>query len=302
MKLPENYMERVYSGWLGKVIGIRLGAAVEGWSYERIQNVFGSCGSIPPSKNFAADDDSNGPMFFIRSLEDCRDLRSFSAQDVADALLNYAPMSTDFLVGRLWCLHRAYGLSEPAQRHSRAPQRQCGAERLHHGGADRRANLHRPLGPGIPGNPEQAARLGKKSRQRHPRRQRRVGRRLCGLRHQPGLCGAQPGGCPGKGLALHPPDCEYARVVRAVTAFYREHPDNWRECFRYVHDNFGYDKYPGNCHIIPNAAVMILSMLYGGGDFAKTLCICNMCGWDTDCNGQCGLHHGCALRPGRHRL
>ena len=25
-------------------------------------------------------------MFFIRSLEDCKDLRSFSAQDVADAL------------------------------------------------------------------------------------------------------------------------------------------------------------------------------------------------------------------------
>ena len=87
MKLPENYMERVYSGWLGKVIGIRLGAAVEGWSYERIQNVFGELWEYPAQyKNFAADDDSNGPMFFIRSLEDCKDLRSFSAQDVADAL------------------------------------------------------------------------------------------------------------------------------------------------------------------------------------------------------------------------
>ena len=42
-------------------------------------------------------------MFFIRSLEDCKDLQSFSAQDVADALLNYAPYRARiFLVGRLW--------------------------------------------------------------------------------------------------------------------------------------------------------------------------------------------------------
>lgn len=84
MKLPENYMERVYSGWLGKVIGIRLGAAVEGWSYERIQNVFGELWEYPAQyKNFAADDDSNGPMFFIRSLEDCKDPAELFRQDVA---------------------------------------------------------------------------------------------------------------------------------------------------------------------------------------------------------------------------
>lgn len=52
----------------------------------------------------------------------------------------------------------------------------------------------------------------------------------------------------------------------------------------YVHDNFGYDRYPGVCHIIPNAAVVALAMVYGNGDFDDTLNICNMCGWDTDCN------------------
>jgi hypothetical protein len=29
---------------------------------------------------------------------------------------------------------------------------------------------------------------------------------------------------------------------------------------------------------------MILALLYGEGDFSKTLNICNNCGWDTDCN------------------
>jgi len=53
---------------------------------------------------------------------------------------------------------------------------------------------------------------------------------------------------------------------------------------RFLIENYGYDKYPGNCHVIPNAGVIFLSLLYGAGDFSRTQCICNMCGWDTDCN------------------
>ncbi len=29
MSIPKDYFERVYSGWLGKIIGIRLGAPIE---------------------------------------------------------------------------------------------------------------------------------------------------------------------------------------------------------------------------------------------------------------------------------
>jgi hypothetical protein len=87
-----------------------------------------------------------------------------------------------------------------------------------------------------------------------------------------------------KGLSYIPADCEYARAVRAVADYHAENPANWRDCFQYVYDNFGYDRYPGNCHIIPNIAVMVLALLYGKNDFSDTINICNMCGWDTDCN------------------
>ena len=29
---------RIYAGWLAKIIGIRYGAPVEGWTYEKIKN------------------------------------------------------------------------------------------------------------------------------------------------------------------------------------------------------------------------------------------------------------------------
>ena len=98
MKITENYMEKVYAGWLGKIIGIRLGAPIEGWTYQRIRDVFGEVWSYPADyKNFAADDDSNGPLFFIRALEDCEDSNNFSSKDVANALLNYVAAYIDDL-------------------------------------------------------------------------------------------------------------------------------------------------------------------------------------------------------------
>jgi ADP-ribosylglycohydrolase. len=68
--------------------------------------------------------------------------------------------------------------------------------------------------------------------------------------------------------------------------YYYAHPDNWRDCLNYIQEYFGYDKYPGVCHIIPNLCVMIMGMCYGKNDFSKTLTIINQSGWDTDCN--CG--------------
>ncbi len=51
-------------------------------------------------------------------------------------------------------------------------------------------------------------------------------------------------------------------------------------------------KYGGNCHIIPNCAIVLLSLLYSEDSFATALMIANTSGWDTDCNSG---NVGCLL-------
>ncbi len=46
-ELKKEWIEKIYAGWLAKIIGIRLGAPVEGWTYEQIKSVYGKCRDYP---------------------------------------------------------------------------------------------------------------------------------------------------------------------------------------------------------------------------------------------------------------
>ena len=58
-----------------------------------------------------------------------------------------------------------------------------------------------------------------------------------------------------------------------------------KECFDMIHSKFDEYTSHGWCHTIPNAMIVVASLLYGGGDFAKSICMAVETGFDTDCNG-----------------
>lgn len=57
------------------------------------------------------------------------------------------------------------------------------------------------------------------------------------------------------------------------------------KCFADIHREF--DEYDSHCwtHTISNAEIVAASILYGGGDFGKSICLSVQTGFDTDCNG-----------------
>ena len=286
MPIPSDYIERCYAGWLAKIIGIRLGAPIEGWTYERILKTFGELTDYPKRYNdFAADDDSNGPMFFLRAMDFLKPGQELTPQHVAEALLNYAPREHGFFwwggygvsTEHTAYLNLAHGIPAPrsgsVQQNGSTVAEQIGGQ-----------IFIDCWGLVSPNNPEQAARLATAAASvTHGGNGVHGGVFIAvcialafGMRDVKEIIEAA--------LAYIPADCEYARAVNAVRAFHATGEGGWRDCFAYIHDNFGYDKYPGNCHIIPNSCVIVMAMLYGENRFSDTINICNMAGWDTDCN------------------
>lgn len=91
------------------------------------------------------------------------------------------------------------------------------------------------------------------------------------------------------GLSHVPGDSEYAKVVREVIALHDRYPD-WRDTRREL-----IAEYPNACDpVYADAGVVTLALLYGDGDFDKTICIAARCGSDTDCDtATVGALMGC---------
>lgn len=90
--MQREVLEKIYAGFLGMNAGIRLGAPVEPafWDSENIRKYYGELhGYVKDYKHFAADDDANGPVFFLRALDDMENFGEPTPQDVAEAWLNY---------------------------------------------------------------------------------------------------------------------------------------------------------------------------------------------------------------------
>ncbi len=73
--------------------------------------------------------------------------------------------------------------------------------------------------------------------------------------------------------------------------WWRQYPDDWRECWFQVQKKYAADiGCPGgvldsyNIDAVVNGAYIAIGLLYGGGDFGKTVDISTRCGFDSDCN------------------
>jgi hypothetical protein len=116
-----------------------------------------------------------------------------------------------------------------------------------------------------------------------------------------------------EGLKSIPAESSYAHVIRDVLAWHAAHPDDWRATWRLLEDKWDRDDVcpdgaltPFNIDARINGAYVVLGLLYGGGDFAKTLEVATRSGQDSDCNpssaaGVLGVMLGYEGIPDRYR-
>ena len=300
MALPDDYLERVYAGILGKLIGVYLGRPFEGWTYERIMREIGPIEYYVHERFgdplVVTDDDIAGTFTFIRALDDSGQSEDITSEDIGKAWLNYIVEKRSILWwggNGISTEHTAWlnlkrGIRAPAsgsiQENGQTIAEQIGAQIFIDGWA-----------LVAPGRPSLAAKLAREAGRVSHDGEAVHAASLWAAMEAEAFVSSDMNHLIDTGLSELPGDCLIASLVADIRRWRREFAD-WRDTRKKIAMHYGYDRFPGNCHVVPNHALMIMAVLYAPDDFQLAQMIVNTSGWDTDCNaGNVGCLHGIML-------
>jgi ADP-ribosylglycohydrolase len=301
MALPADYAERVYAGVLGKIVGVYLGRPFEQWTHREIEERLGEITgyvtghpAIEPSKRddplVLTDDDISGTFTFLRALE------------------HYGPEVTPEQIGRTWLnyvierrstfwwggvgvsaehtvyMHLKDGMRAPetgsAAVNGKVLSEQIGAQIFIDGWA-----------MACPGDPERAADLARRAAGVSHDGEAAFAAQVVAAMEAQAFVEPDIGRLLDTGVALIPRDCVITRAIGDIREWHAADGD-WRRTRERIEERYGYCRYRGLCHVVPNHALIVLGLLYGDGDFDRSLTVVNTAGWDTDCNSG---NLGCLL-------
>jgi ADP-ribosylglycohydrolase len=294
-----RFAEQTYAGVVGKLVGVYLGRAVEGWTYNAIRKRFDEIDYYVHDKVnwplIVPDDDISGTFLFYRALEDNGYPRDISGKAIGDTWLNYIVEDKTVLwwggLGRS-TEHTAYlrlkaGIHPPmsgsAKLNSRAMAEAIGAEIF----IDTWALVN-------PGNPELAADMARKAAQVSHDGIAVEAAVLLAAMEAEAFVQRDINKLIDTGLKYARNE-ELARVVGDVRNQVAK-ASHWREVRQWLEENHSYRHYPGCCPMMPNHALLLASFIMGGDNFQEGLKIAVSSGWDTDCNaGNLGCLNGIRL-------
>jgi len=90
-------------------------------------------------------------------------------------------------------------------------------------------------------------------------------------------------------LRALPQKSKYAKCIQDVIDGHKRNPSDWRKTWHELQNKWGEVDVCGGLDVFNidakiNGAYIVMGMLYGGGDFEKTMEISTRCGQDSDCN------------------
>lgn len=288
LALPVNYEEKVYAGVLGKIIGVYLGRPFEGWEYRRIMAELGPINYYVHEKLgmplIVTDDDISGTFTFVRAMQDYGHKIDLTPEQIGQTWLNYLIEERTILwwggMGNS-TEHTAYlrlkkGIKAPEsgsiRLNSQVVAEQIGAQIF----IDGWAML-------APGDPALAADLARRAGSVSHDGEAIYGAQVVAALEAQAFVEQDMDALLDTAVTFIPRSSIIYRLINDVREFHAKEPD-WQKARQFIEDRYGYDKYGGNCHMVPNHALIVMSLLYGDDDFQKSLMIVNTSGWDTDCN------------------
>ncbi|MEZ4670744.1 MAG: ADP-ribosylglycohydrolase family protein [Anaerolineae bacterium] len=296
MAIPADYSERVYAGVLGKIIGVYLGRPFEGWTYERIMQELGEIQYYVHERLrvplIVTDDDISGTFTFLRALADYDYSPDLTPAQIGQTWLNYIIQNKTIL----W-----WGGRSNSTEHTAYLNLRNGIEAPHSGSIALNSKVvAEQIGSQIfidgwamvaPGDPELAADLARRAGSVSHDGEAIYGAQVLAAMEAQAYVDSNINNLIDCAVSFIPHDSTIFRLIEDIRGWHAKEKD-WRKTREQIAARYGYDKYGGNCHMVPNHALIIHSLLHGEDDFQKSLMIVNTSGWDTDCNSG---NVGCLL-------
>ncbi len=310
--------DRIYGAWLGRCAGCTLGKPVEGfgWTRERIRvyleragvyplrDYIPALGDTPPGTllhplcwrettrgnvaGMARDDDIDYTIIALHVLE--KHGFAFGPAEVGAAWLELIPFAQTFTAERAAYRNLVCGLVPPSTATVDNPYREWI-------GAQIRGDL---WGYVYPGDPRAAARLAFADASLSHTANGIYGEMWVAALVAIAATTVDVAAAVRASLDHVPPASRLSEALRYVLALHGQGlgADAARDR---VEARFGHYSW---LHTVNNAALVALALLWGGGDFSRTVGLAVEGGWDTDCNGATagsvfGAMHGAHALP-RH--
>ncbi len=297
----ETLRKKILGAWMGRACGCLLGKPVEGIRSNEFIPFLKETGNYPmhryilstditdevcshykfffKNKAYAdtvdgmpVDDDTNYVILAQKIVEKCG--RSFDSEDVAIAWMKYQSVHSYFTAERIAYVNFINCIQPPAS----AMYKNVCREWI---GAQIRGDYFGYINPG---KPEKAAKMAFND--------------ACISHVKNGIYGEMFASamiaCAAVtdniediilgGLAEIPATSRLYEAVMKIVDGYKNDV-TLDECFALIHAAYDEHTDHGWCHTISNAMIVTAALLYGEGDFGKSICTAVGMAFDTDCNG-----------------
>jgi ADP-ribosylglycohydrolase len=296
---PADLADRVLGGWLGRIAGNMLGKPVEQgevWTRERIDRWLRRADALPLTDYLPEPVDEEDALLLRPEWRDCVRGRvhgscrdddvdyailgldllethgfGFSTEQVGDLWLSRLPYLQTFTAERAAYRNLTAGLKPPLTATYDNPYQEWI-------GALIRADVHGWTSPGLP---RRAASLARRDAVLSHTGNGVYGAMFAAALISAAFVAPTVRHALDEALAVVPPGSRLARTVRRVAALHATRM-SWEDTLATMtRETAGL----GWIHTVPNVAVLTAGLLYGDGDFTRTLALTVRGGLDTDSNG-----------------
>jgi ADP-ribosylglycohydrolase len=316
LKLGDDALrDRILGAWLGRCAGCNLGKPVEGWAREKIRRYLDLADAYPiddylpvidpwpeglklnwcwPETTrgnvefMARDDDTDYTILGMHILED-RGFE-FGPMDVAEEWLDHLPFTQVYTAERAAYRNLVHGFVAPETATHRNPYREWI-------GAQIRADM---WGYVCPGDPQQASLLAFQDASLSHTQNGIYGEMWVAALIASCFVTDDMRSALEISLAYVPPRTRLTEAVTDVMDLHAKDLD-WEDARDQIEERYGHYAF---VHTVNNAALVTAGLLWGAGDYTKTIGLAVQGGWDTDCTGATagsvfGAMHGTEALPGR---